>query len=387
MGVYDEYYGKGKNVVTDIKNKISKLEEEVNLLDQTYTSLQKILGTDTIIENEEEMNQKIRIYEKQIDEKLKIVEKTRNTLYSIQNDTIVKTRQLEQVEDLLKEFDKTDKLDGTVFCPKCGEDITDTLNMEIEKQYNKNYLVTRQKDIQYEILKYKNEVNGLKLQLSQEIDELNSLDNSYKVSNSMFEEYLNKKASVKLYDELIEDMSKKTYEIREKKMKLDEITSNISSYRTKKIEVNKKFKQIYMESLRSLNVTNFKSTNIKNFQKANIGGSQYVRSTLAFFYSFIATKKDLEINRFMYPLLIDSPREGEQDMDNSHDILDFIMKKNIEDYQIIIASVSADEYIDFDEYPDWEIVKLENPKYHLLQKSEYNENIGAINEAKQLFNI
>ncbi len=170
-------------------------------------------------------------------------------------------------------------------------------------------------------------------------------------------------------------------------MKLDEITSNISSYRTKKIEVNKKFKQIYMESLRSLNVTNFKSTNIKNFQKANIGGSQYVRSTLAFFYSFIATKKDLEINRFMYPLLIDSPREGEQDMDNSHDILDFIMKKNIEDYQIIIASVSADEYIDFDEYPDWEIVKLENPKYHLLQKSEYNENIGAINEAKQLFNI
>jgi hypothetical protein len=89
----------------------------------------------------------------------------------------------------------------------------------------------------------------------------------------------------------------------------------------------------------------------------------------------------------MYPLLIDSPREGEQDMDNSHDILDFIMKKNIEDYQIIIASVSADEYIDFNEYPDWKIVKLDNQEYHLLQKSEYDENIIAIDEAKQLFNI
>lgn len=387
LGVYDEYYGKGKNVVTEIKNKISELEEEVNVLDQTYTDLQKILGTDTVIENEEEMNQKIRIYKKQIDEKLKKVEKTRNTLYSIQNDTIVKTQQLNQVESLLKELEKTNCTDGAVFCPKCGEDITDTLNAEIEKQYNKNYLVTRQKDIQYEILEYGNQVIELKSKLSHEIDELNSLDKNFKESNSMFEEYLNKKASINLYNELIEDMSKKTYEIREKKLKLEEVTSNILSYRTKKMEVNKKFKELYIESLRSLNVTNFRSSNIKNFKKANIGGSQYVRSTLAFFFSFIATKKNLELNRFMYPLLIDSPREGEQDMDNSHDILDFIMKKNIEDYQIIIASVSADEYIDFNEYPDWKIVKLDNQEYHLLQKSEYDENIIAIDEAKQLFNI
>ena len=47
----------------------------------------------------------------------------------------------------------------------------------------------------------------------------------------------------------------------------------------------------------------------------------------------------------MCPLVIDSPRDGEQDDVNSKLIMEYIFSRNVGDYQLIVASVDAEKYI------------------------------------------
>ena len=131
------------------------------------------------------------------------------------------------------------------------------------------------------------------------------------------------------------------------------------------------FKDFYYEELSKLGVVRVVREDIKNFKKHVLSGSQYVRSTLAFFITFLRLKKKHNINNFVFPLIIDSPFEGDQDSHDRNAIIDSLMNF-VTDEQVIIGMRDAKEY--FVKYGNVNFIELNNDKGNVLLSSEFEEN-------------
>jgi len=148
------------------------------------------------------------------------------------------------------------------------------------------------------------------------------------------------------------------------------------------------FKEKYSDKLKALAVKRFNASRIKAFDKLAIGGSQYVRSTLALYFSFIELKEQMNVNKFMCPLVIDSPREGEQDDMNSKIILEFIFENYNSNYQLIVSSVNADKYLDLnDKYNNVNVVLIDGEDNQVMTKEDYDTNELEINNIKSYFGL
>jgi hypothetical protein len=186
---------------------------------------------------------------------------------------------------------------------------------------------------------------------------------------------------------IIKDQEQKLFELFNKVSKItyesEGLKAKISEYDKKKREVNRSFVDTYYEELLKLEVVRVNRGSIKNFKKYILSGSQYVRSTLAFFITYLRLKERFNPHMYNFPLLLDSPFEGDQDGDNRGQIVSSIM-----DYyngqQLIIGIRDARQY--FDNYHEVEkkYIDLMNEKGFVLLSSEYEENLEYINSIASL---
>ena len=136
----------------------------------------------------------------------------------------------------------------------------------------------------------------------------------------------------------------------------------------------KKFCEYYSDYLISLGVNLFSPKDIFAFKKLALSGSQYIRSSLAFYFSFLKVKTELNSNGYNFPLVIDSPREGEQDEYNSMNILEFVLGESVNNYQRIVASVNAKNYISPEKLKSINVIELTNEEGKVMSSDEYKEN-------------
>ena len=87
-----------------------------------------------------------------------------------------------------------------------------------------------------------------------------------------------------------------------------------------------------------------------------------------------------EFNSFVLcPMLIDSPFQQEQDPTNRAAILDFIVSKKLPDQQMILATISVDEFTDSLELRNATIHEL-GDKLSVLKKDRYHAVLNAIGD-------
>lgn len=86
-------------------------------------------------------------------------------------------------------------------------------------------------------------------------------------------------------------------------------------------------------------------------------------------------------------MVIDSPRDGEQDDINSTLILEYILSRHVENYQLIVASVDAEKFIndEFIENNDLSIIRIMGEQNKLLTDDEYYNNKKEIEKGLSYF--
>ena len=108
------------------------------------------------------------------------------------------------------------------------------------------------------------------------------------------------------------------------------------------------YKARMKEHLNALNVGVLSEDDYKSLEKQiknNALGSDLPRSLLAQYYAFLHTMQKFN-NFVLCPMLIDSPFQQEQDPTNKTAIMDFILSKRLSDQQLIVATISIDEFQD-----------------------------------------
>lgn len=127
---------------------------------------------------------------------------------------------------------------------------------------------------------------------------------------------------------------------------LSENAAGLKVDSTRKNEIVTWYKARMKEYLNALNVGVLSEDDYKALDKQiknNALGSDLPRALLAQYFAFLSTMN--QFNSFVLcPMLIDSPFQQEQDPTNRKAILDFIVSKKLPDQQMILATVSVDEF-------------------------------------------
>jgi hypothetical protein len=219
-------------------------------------------------------------------------------------------------------------------------------------------------------------------------DEEQSLSTLASQQNTINDLLASKQGSIKLQD-LVDIEGKKSMikhlelEKKEQQRFLSNIATNIESITSdmEKFDTPERRREIireYGETLRkytsklgvhSLNDNAFKSIT----SSLDESGSDLPRAVLAYFF---ATQSAIRKNgnSTLFPVIIDSPNQQEQDPDNLKKMLEFIYARRTPEQQLIVGMVE-DAGVEF----DGDMLVLDK-KYSVLNESEYLLHASKLRE-------
>ena len=162
---------------------------------------------------------------------------------------------------------------------------------------------------------------------------------------------------------------------------IDENAEGLKIDSKRKKEIVAWYRARMKEFLNALNVGVLSEDDYKALDrqiKSNALGSDLPRSLLAQYFAFLHTMN--EFNTFvMCPLIIDSPFQQEQDPTNKEAILNFILSKRLVDQQMILATISLEEFSESSLLGNAKKYEFSN-ELSLLRKDQYPTVLSEIGE-------
>lgn len=378
LGVLTDKYNQNKSEQLSITKKLADSENVFKEESEILVELKKSLGNESIAINEAEFQSIIVSYSKKMSSLLLDLEKINKIISEFEKQKIeylIEEKRIELRVKKNKEL-KTENI-KKIICPICNNEIEIDLEKELGIIYDEKILSLRLDSISKLLEELDEKIFIENKERTKLQNYINDYDKSIFDKRQLLNDYFNRKATESLLFKKNNTTIEQAAKISNLKEQLSKLRNEAKEFKNKSDGINEIFIENYKTELYSLETPEFNSNLIRPFVKAKISGSQYVRSTLAFFYSFIKTKEDYKVKDFLFPMVIDSPREGEQDDLNSAVILNFIFKNKMPNYQLIVATVNADKYMQIKE--NIHLITLKSENRRVMNSTEYNENMEEIN--------
>ena len=388
LGILSDEYFDINNKLKNSNQKLNNIKAELKNKDAIYLELKKELKSEVVV-NLNELEIELRNLRNILSEKNENLENLKTKIYEKENEKIALQILIENINETLKKITKEGQIKTKhIICPNCKYEYDVNLKDEVEQLYNVEYLNNRKEKSLLDIKELDNSINKLKNEFELVLKDINKSKTSLFSKEKNYKAYLNRDAIQNLLDSKIKEIAQLEGEYQKQKDICSNLQQKLDMLNEKNIKVGPIFRQYYKSNLISLGVYSFNENKMKPFYKLPISGSLFARSTLAFFYTFLDVKKYFNNNKFLCPLVIDSPREGEQDDINSALILEYILSRDVGDYQLIVASVDAEKYINTEKLvEDINIIRLLGKENHLLTPEDYKKNLKEIENECSYFGI
>ena len=342
-----------KSVLDKLLNQFRQVDLSFNLNDFQKEITELMESLEMFKQNGEILKQKIVKLET---EKIRLLKQIK----------IVESTQIE----LQKDYEFLLKQDDEIDCPTCGQ--------VYENSFSERFSIAQDEDECKELLV---ELNMQLKEITTQIDIEYVLNKQNNHEEQNIRKLLNtKQGEIKLQDVIQNEGKRELKGILEKEIR--EIEAEIGSIKLKiqdlqdvlKTVDNKKrqaeIKDFYFQKMRhylyKLEIHKLAEKNFKSiFSQVQEGGSGQPRALLAYYYSILHTMHKYSDNT-LFPIIIDSPNQQDQDADNIERIMEFIFEEQPNDTQLILGLV---EY-ELDEKFDGKVIELEG-KFQLLKENEY----------------
>lgn len=312
----------------------------------------------------------------------------REKLVRLQNERESLLQQRSIVElalrELGKDFDYAEKLPTEVECPTCG-----TVH---ENDFAERFKIARDEDTAQDLLfQLSDDLTDVDIAISRVSEEVASAREETNAIQALLAE---RRGDIAFIDvvraqgkrELRSIMSSDVETLRTEAGRLAGIVDEKNRRMEKfsdaahRREILDYYRHAMSENLGRLNVVGLDEKTYKTPDKRiSESGSDQPRALLAFYFAMFST-----INRFststLCPMVIDSPRQQDQDDDNWTAMLEFIRDEQPAGSQVVLGTVDDAE----SELPGREIVLSD--KYHALQQSEYSRiaaDLERLREARR----
>lgn len=298
----------------------------------------------------------------------------KNQLSSLKDKEYRLKSQLKSLENNLNEFNKDYKYieknistDG-VDCPTCGTHFENSFHdrYEILKSAEECKLLIHEftKDIDTT----REKINRINTEFYQNNDSIKEIENILQVKKSeiSFQDFIKSESEIKINE--VFNIKLDEYE--------EKISKNLIDYSTEE-----EIRNSYLDRKHKKSIIDFYLTNLQiNLKKLNITtyydklaisftdtGSDLPRAILAYYYSILSVIYKYSTST-LFPLVIDSYEQQDQDESNSNTMYDFILNYKEKDSQLILGTVKLKDNIAIPNNTN--IITL-TKKRCLLNKDEY----------------
>lgn len=277
------------------------------------------------------------------------------------------------------------ELEQEVECPICG--------MLYHNSFNERFSIAKDQETCVELIRELEDeekiINNRIIKIKNEIDEKNSktdrIENILKTKKEeltlrdLIEFEGEKNLLVILKDEKDElniNIAKLDAEIKEMEKRLKKFTS-----KERKDRLLRQYRVYMSKYTQKLNVLNLKEKNYEKMRaNINLQGSDKPRALLAYFYAILKMIYEHSGDSAFFPILIDAPKQQDQDVKNEIAILNFIKDETPKDVQLLLSLTDL-RNIKFDA----NFIEL-NKKLSILNKKDYEKCVSKYKKLNHLSN-
>lgn len=390
LGVFSGFKRDLVNFVTGIRpNEYFLLSERIDLIAAKLTVLRNESG---VLSSAKKTVEKhipkttfdidIKAFKKDIDKlliKLEVLKnkeneyrknliKKKNKEVFIENEIALVNKSIREIN---KDYDHSlNNLDHEVTCPTCNATYENSMisrfgllqDIDTCRNLLADYLEDKKK-ITKEVSKIENQLN---LQIAK-VREITALLNE-------------KKGKVRLKDLIQNESSKKVREIFNRSQsnystQIGELEEQKTGFEVERLKLNNKERKTSVISrfntlidlyLIKLNVHTLNSSGLTEIPLTiKSQGSDTPRALLAYYYALLITSQEFT-SLPLFPLVIDSPNQQDQDSTNRNRIIKFIFENTPSDYQLILGTVDL-HGVEFDGHtisPTTKLRLLDTDQFH-----------------------
>lgn len=377
FGVLNKDFGEGRS-------EKKKIEKEIKKISTNFENVSKLLE---FIENDlSSYNQDLNVdllklqYENALSDYKKYsynLNNVRRELISINEEIYKIDKVIESITQSQKDHEKVIKNVKKQFeveCPNCES----TFEVQAKDIFRINYNISDLDASKIELLNMKNKLNDRNIKVKKEFDELNEIlikiEKNKVTSELSFEQILKFKGLQETQQQLNKDYIYQDNEIKKKRKELKKVNEQLRVWNDKIKDTNSSYREKLNANLILFNTDENELPDIIEIDhNFTASGSGQVRVNLARVYSLLQLKEEMDDDHIRLPLVIDSPKGGEQSVTNSELILTLLTEKMEIPNQIILATIDFNSFYKGD-LSSFNLIEIKNPKYSLLNEEEYQKN-------------
>jgi len=370
----NEFY-EAKNELTIVNDGILEIDKEMKIVKNLLKNLKNKLSQIDFNLNIEDFQEEIKELLVSCEDLNKLQNKLKQDLSNLYNQKINIEAQLTITQKALQETSSdyefaVNNVEESVSCPSCGA--------EYENNFSERFGIAQDEQRCLDL------IIELKEELSSVNNNINLANVSFSSNNQKIAEIEKrleqKKESIKLKD-IIESEGKREMkklfeseiqmyedELKEKLLLKKNLEKDIKQFEDKNRanEIRGDYRNYMSSFLKELNVYSLSEDAYKRIDSSiKESGSAMPRALMAYYYSILYVIKSYGSSAFC-PIIVDSPNQQGQDKDNLPKLINFIIKKQPKDSQLILGLEELPEN-------DFNLYKIElTEKRSLLQESEYD---------------
>lgn len=386
-GVLDEDYYKLIKDIESINGKRDEKNKEKKILEGMFERINSDIGIENYNIDLTSLNIEIEKYKNEYSAIINKLSTLKNKMINLRNEREDIELQIREISDTLNIKDREiKKSKENHICPLCNNEIDDNTEIILKKYTEKDDLYIINTELNIELIKISSELEKKEEQYKELLKKLEEYEIKMKINSKETNDILKIKGLIGIKDNVLKDIQNNNCEIASIEEKLKEYNKERKEYDNQKKKINNKYYELMYLDKQKLDLKEITDKKIENISSIyNVSGSNRPVATIIWYINLLKLKRIFNKNSIIFPLVIDSPQNGELDDTNKSAVLNYIFE-NISEEQQLIVSVLGYDYEKNDMKAD-NIIYLNNKKYELLNSEDYQRSKDILQKFDSLENI
>lgn len=386
-GLFNEdYYQLIKNI-EEINGKKDEKNKEKKILEGMFERINLNIGNGSYNSDLTSLNIEIEKYKNEYSDIINQLSIIKNKMINLRNDREAIELQIREILNTLKIKDREIKKEKeNHVCPLCNNHIDDDTEIILKKYTEEDDLYIINTELNIELIKINTELEKKEEQYKNLLKKLEEYETKMKINSKETNDILRIKGLIGIKDNVLKDIQDNNCELASIEEKLKEYTKSKKEYDAQKKKINNKYYELMYLDKEKLELKEITDKKIESISSVyNVSGSNRPIATIIWYMNLLKLKDIFNKDVIKFPLVIDSPQNGELDDTNKSAVLNYIFN-NISGEQQLIVSVLGYDYKKNDMKAD-KVIYLDNKKYELLNSEDYQNNQEILQKFNSVKNI
>lgn len=372
LGAYDKDFHEIKARKESLEKDNTKLQKAIELSSAMLRQVSEELTSMNYNSNMNSLSIDCDLHENEYKSLSKQLNDLRIELYKLREQRAQVKYALDGAKTLEKQLNNKLNKFNSRFCPVCNSIIDNPLYVRVSAcvthsdfliltdDFVQDYNAINKKIIRQET-KYKNK-----------LEQLNSLKASMDSLRAKNMTAAQIEGLTKFREKLSSEHANKTSQLELTNESLKIVRKELKKYDARKKKVNDRYIEVISQYVSDLNLQSIELRKNKNIgSKFSASGSNTPLATVAWYFSLLKLKEELNPDRTCLPLILDSPLNVEADDEKYERQYSLIFEKFKYEHQMIVTGLGLAQSTVVPIGAN--VIVLENKKYELLNKKDYEE--------------